>query len=1043
MYRFSFGSHTARIVNLLRETAMHRDTFLYFPANRVTILRASLALAAAFALCTSTFAATWTWDGGAPGNQWNFNFGQNWNPDTLPANNGTADLIFGGTTRLAPDLNGNWSVNSVTFNNTAGQFDLTSLGGSTLTVGAGGITNNDATTQVISHALTLSAPQTWNAASGRLVVNGAVNNGGNLLTINTELGPSFLFNGVLTGSGGLTKNGPGDLSMQIGVANTYAGMTTVNAGLLTLSGGAGIDAIPGSIDIGDGVGTSIDALVNVVSNKIADSASVSVFSTGTWSLTGILNSSETITNLNIVSTGIAGGGSVTIGSRLEVLGNMTMTGGTVSRAAASSLLRLNGDLTTNAAAIAASISSWLDLGSGARTFTIADGAALVDLDVTDLVTNGGIVKNGPGTLRLGWRNIFSHGTTLNAGTILIGHDAALGTGPLTANGGTIRADGEARTIANAVSGTLAVDGPFDLALNSPVNGDIAKSGPGTLVFAKADAITNSLTVNTGAVRVDAPVTFAAGLTNSATLLLGTQTLTVNGAGFDNQSSLALTATTLTGSGPIINSGHISGYGAIDGSGGFTNSAQLTVSGGNLTLAKAGTNANRGNVEVPAGLQLRLTGGTLANSGTVNLIGGIVAGTATLSNNAGGIVSGRGLISAPFANSGGMLRSVGGTINVTTAFTNSGVIRLDDAAGLAGGAITNTGLIQGDGAISNALTNAAGGSIRVDVGKILFFTGAFAPNAGEMNLQGGTLDFADAIINSANGYIAGRGALYTDGLTNNGAMAFSGGNADIHGDVTLTAGSRMVTSGSGATTTFFDDVTHNGAEIFTGAGASSVFFGALSGAGSFTGTGAVYSIGDLRPGNSPAAVNFGGSLVLGSSTSLMMELGGATPGAQYDRLMIAGSVSLAGALNVMLIDGFTPAAGNSFDILDWGTLSGAFSTVTLPTLNGLTWNTSQLYTTGVISLAAAGLPGDYNQNGTVDAADYVVWRSGLGTTYTQTDYDVWRANFGRTAGTGASTSGLASVPEPTSCWLCGTCIGALLLVPTIRSSKQHAATTAFD
>jgi hypothetical protein len=37
-----------------------------------------------------------------------------------------------------------------------------------------------------------------------------------------------------------------------------------------------------------------------------------------------------------------------------------------------------------------------------------------------------------------------------------------------------------------------------------------------------------------------------------------------------------------------------------------------------------------------------------------------------------------------------------------------------------------------------------------------------------------------------------------------------------------------------------------------------------------------------------------------------------------------------------------------------------------------------------------VPGDFNNSGTVDAADYVVWRKGLGATYTQTDYDVWRA-----------------------------------------------------
>jgi hypothetical protein len=61
------------------------------------------------------------------------------------------------------------------------------------------------------------------------------------------------------------------------------------------------------------------------------------------------------------------------------------------------------------------------------------------------------------------------------------------------------------------------------------------------------------------------------------------------------------------------------------------------------------------------------------------------------------------------------------------------------------------------------------------------------------------------------------------------------------------------------------------------------------------------------------------------------------------------------------------------------------------------------------------PGDFNLNGAVDAADYVVWRKGLGTTYTQTDYDAWRANFGQTIGSGAALPSAeplsAAVPEP--------------------------------
>jgi hypothetical protein len=61
------------------------------------------------------------------------------------------------------------------------------------------------------------------------------------------------------------------------------------------------------------------------------------------------------------------------------------------------------------------------------------------------------------------------------------------------------------------------------------------------------------------------------------------------------------------------------------------------------------------------------------------------------------------------------------------------------------------------------------------------------------------------------------------------------------------------------------------------------------------------------------------------------------------------------------------------------------------------------------------PGDYNRDGTVDAADYVVWRKGSGATYTQADYDVWRANFGQTIGSGAALPSAdllpIAVPEP--------------------------------
>src|SRR5262249_18783185 len=59
----------------------------------------------------------------------------------------------------------------------------------------------------------------------------------------------------------------------------------------------------------------------------------------------------------------------------------------------------------------------------------------------------------------------------------------------------------------------------------------------------------------------------------------------------------------------------------------------------------------------------------------------------------------------------------------------------------------------------------------------------------------------------------------------------------------------------------------------------------------------------------------------------------------------------------------------------------------------------------------GIPGDFNSDGRVDAADYVVWRKGLGTTYLPSDYSTWRTNYGRTSATGLSVDGGTSVPEP--------------------------------
>jgi len=64
---------------------------------------------------------------------------------------------------------------------------------------------------------------------------------------------------------------------------------------------------------------------------------------------------------------------------------------------------------------------------------------------------------------------------------------------------------------------------------------------------------------------------------------------------------------------------------------------------------------------------------------------------------------------------------------------------------------------------------------------------------------------------------------------------------------------------------------------------------------------------------------------------------------------------------------------------------------------------------------SNIPGDFNVDGTVNAADYTIWRDGLGGTHTVAEYDVWKSHFGTTGFGGAGN--VATVPEPSgSLWL---------------------------
>jgi T5SS/PEP-CTERM-associated repeat protein len=166
---------------------------------------------------------------------------------------------------------------------------------------------------------------------------------------------------------------------------------------------------------------------------------------------------------------------------------------------------------------------------------------------------------------------------------------------------------------------------------------------------------------------------------------------------------------------------------------------------------------------------------------------------------------------------------------------------------------------------------------------------------------------------------------------------------------------------------------NGGVLSVGGGISNGPNGTIRGdgtiAGNLTNSGTV-APGNVNIGNSTDTMHITGDYSQGLSAGagkLQINLAGPT---KFGKLDVTGNVALGGTLEVTLAPGVVPV-GTQFDILDWGgSRIGQFTNVNLPTLDGLiTWDTSQLYTKGVLSaMEAASLPGDFNGDRTINAID---------------------------------------------------------------------------
>ena len=182
-----------------------------------------------------------------------------------------------------------------------------------------------------------------------------------------------------------------------------------------------------------------------------------------------------------------------------------------------------------------------------------------------------------------------------------------------------------------------------------------------------------------------------------------------------------------------------------------------------------------------------------------------------------------------------------------------------------------------------------------------------------------------------GQITGNGNLLVNGgLLNSGTMSLSAGN-NIGGAVTNGPGAMISTAGG--TTTFMDSVVNNGT-VYTGNGAVTVFYGAVSGSGGFTGPGLAEFESNVSTGQVPSAITVAGQATFDSASQLNLVLAGTAAGTQYDQVKVAGAANLlGGSLSVTLAGGFRPAQDQQFTVLTSSALNGAFAAGTGLDLGG--------------------------------------------------------------------------------------------------------------
>jgi fibronectin-binding autotransporter adhesin len=682
----------------------------------------------------------------------------------------------------------------------------TTAANGTIAIGAAGILQYTGSGHSSDRVVNLAASGgTIDASgSGTLTLSGGVT--GNARNLNLTGTGAGIESGVInTTTGTVTKSGTG--TWILSAANTYTGLTTINAG--TLQYGIDNALSTGAVTVNDG---------------------------GTYDLNGFSDAIGALT----VNSGVVGGTVTTGAGTLTLGGNVTSTGGATN----------------------ASISGNLALGAATRTFTLTNAAG--GMTISAVISGAfGVTKAGAGVLTLSGANTYTGVTTITAGTLsynsiqnVSGGASALGA-PITAANGTIAigATGILQYIGSGHSSNRVVN-------LTASGGTIDASGSGTLTL--SGGVTGN-TRNLNLIGTGAGIESGVIATTSGTLTKnGTGTWTLSGANSYTGLTTISAGTLIAGAavsvstiGPFGNAASAITLGNANTT--TNNSSPTLLIGGAFTVARTITVANQatsgtysigGNADVNSNFSgaitinqpLSITQIATTGTNTLSITGGISAGSTGARNitfdDAGAVTIGTTVIS-------------NGTGSIAVVKQNSGKLTINTANTYTGGTTLNAGTlninspsalgtIAGTFTINGGTIDAASAIATVNYPQA--WNGDFAfTGSNTLNLGSGAVTLSadrQVTVNGSTLTVGGTINDNTKSLTKAGAGTLSlGSNAVTLNNLTISAGTLTSTSGtmslagnfsnSGTFTHNSGTVTLNGTSAQTISGSSATTFNNLT------------------------------------------------------------------------------------------------------------------------------------------------------------------------------------------------------------------------